>query len=242
MPLPSETLPPQLDRFAAYVRATLVGDEKGEAQNFLDHFFRALGHAGVLEAGATLEYRIAKKPGSAQLELITGQSEPKAKGSGKAAGGKKFADLLWPDRVLIEMKKRGEHLEKHYDQLFEYWTQIVPKRPPYAILCNFDEFWIYDFNQQLFDPVDKILTRDLAERWSSFTFLLPQPRPPVFDNNRVQVTRDAAAQMAKVFRDLIFRNVARERAQSSILRLCVIVVQTWFSCDYFGLCQLCHQD
>ena len=58
-----------------------------------------LGHAGIKEAGATLEFRIAKKPGSAQLELITDQPAPKAK------GGKKFADLLWPDRVLIEMKK-----------------------------------------------------------------------------------------------------------------------------------------
>jgi hypothetical protein len=36
------------------------------------------------------------------------------------------------------MKSRGEHLEKHYDQTFNYWTHIVPKRPPYVILCNFD--------------------------------------------------------------------------------------------------------
>jgi len=47
-------------------------------------------------------------------------------------------------------------LEKHYDQLFEYWTHIVPRKPAYAILCNFDEFWIYDFNSQLFDPVERI--------------------------------------------------------------------------------------
>jgi hypothetical protein len=43
-------------------------------------------------------------------------------------GGVKFADLLWPGRVLIEMKSRGEKLEKHYDQLFYYWSHIVPKR------------------------------------------------------------------------------------------------------------------
>lgn len=51
---------------------TLRGDEKSEAQTFLDHFFRALGHAGVIEAGATFEFRVAKKPGSPQLELIKG--------------------------------------------------------------------------------------------------------------------------------------------------------------------------
>ena len=123
------------------------------------------------------------------------------------------------------MKRRGEHLEKHYDQLFGYWTQIVPKRPPYAILCNFDEFWIYDFNQQLFDPVDRIATRDLAERWSSFTFLLPRPRLPIFDNNRVQVTRKAAAQMAGVFRTLVEeRHLPRPRAQRFILQLLVALV------------------
>ena len=52
------------------------------------------------------------------------------------------------------MKSCGEKLEKHCDQTFDNWTHIVPHRPPYVILCNFDEFWIYDFNQQLFDPVD----------------------------------------------------------------------------------------
>ena len=218
MSLPSETVKPKLAEFAAYA-LSLKGDEKGEAQLFLDRFFRALGHGGVQEAGATLEFRIAKKPGSAQLELITDQPAPKAK------GGKKFADLLWPDRVLIEMKKRGEHLEKHYDQLFDYWTQIVPKRPPYAILCNFDEFWIYDFTQQLYDPVDKIPLRELSNRWSSLSFLLPSPRPPVFDNNRVQVTRKAAAQMASVFRTLVEqRQIARPRAQRFILQLLVALV------------------
>src|SRR5260370_8791683 len=102
---------------------TLRGDEKSESQTFLDHFFRALGHKGVIEAGATFEFRVAKKPGSPQLELIKGNgARPK--------GGKKFADLLWPDRVLIEIKSRGENLENHYDHAFDYSTPIVPNLPP----------------------------------------------------------------------------------------------------------------
>ena len=40
---------------------TLRGDEKSEAQTFLAHFFRALGHQGAIEAGATFEFRVAKK-------------------------------------------------------------------------------------------------------------------------------------------------------------------------------------
>jgi len=42
----------------------------------------------VQEADATLEFRIAKKPGSSQLELI--REEPPV----RTKGGKKFADLL----------------------------------------------------------------------------------------------------------------------------------------------------
>jgi hypothetical protein len=164
-----------LAAFATFARS-LKGDEKSEAQSFLDHFFRALGHPSAIAAGATFEFRIAKKPGSSQLELLKGESAVKAK------GGKKYGDLVWPGRVLIEMKSRGENLEKHYDQLFDYWTHIVPRKPAYAILCNFDEFWIYEFNTQLFDPVDRVLLRDLADSSSTFNFLLPVAAKPIFEN------------------------------------------------------------
>jgi hypothetical protein len=63
---------------------TLHGDEKSEAQSFLDHFFRALGHGGVIEAGATFEFRVAKKPGSPQLELIKGNGTSTPRTSAKS--------------------------------------------------------------------------------------------------------------------------------------------------------------
>jgi len=211
-----------LNEFVRFAQG-LKGDEKSESQSFLEHLFRALGHEGVIEAGATFEFRVSKKPGSPQLELvIAGNGDP-----GRAfrpKGGKKFADLLWPDRVLIEMKSRGENLEKHYDQAFDYWTHIVPKRPPFVILCNFDEFWIYDFNTQLFDPVDLIKLAELPENVSSFNFLLPIWKKPVFGNNWVEVTRRAANQMATVFNEIVFRGEDRQRAQRFILQLLVAMV------------------
>lgn len=220
--MPPEELKANLAKFVAFAQ-TLKGDEKSEAQSFLDQFFRALGHKSAIEAGATFEFRVAKKPGSAQLELVVaGNGDPVS--ALRPKGGKKFADLLWPDRVLIEMKSRGENLEKHYDQIFDYWTHIVPKRPPFVILSNFDEFWIYDFNIQLFDPVDKVKLEELPENISSFNFLLPIWKKPIFGNNWVDVTRRAADQMATVFREIIDRGEDRERAQRFILQLLVALV------------------
>ena len=192
-----------LQSFVTYVQTHLTGDEKGESADFLDHLFRALGHDGIKEAGATRETRLAKKGG---------------------AKGKNFADLLWPERVLIEMKSRGKKLERQYDQIFDYWTHIVPHRPPFVILCNFDEFWIYDFNLQLFDPVEKFTLAELPSRAEALAFLLPKPRKPLFNNNRVEVTREAAADLAQLFRALVSRGEDRARAQRFILQLLVTLV------------------
>src|SRR5436190_16405177 len=208
----AQELKTALSEFVRFAQS-LRGDEKSEAQTFLDHFFRALGHDGVIEAGATFEFRVAKKPGSPQLELVVaGGVDP----GHRPKGGKKFADLLWPDRVLIEMKSRGENLEKHYDQAFDYWTHIVPKRPPFVILCNFDEFWIYDFNTQLFDPVERLLLRDLPQSGAALNFLLPLPEKPIFGNNRVEVTRKPADIFAKVSRQIAAGDQDRARAQRGL--------------------------
>jgi len=180
--------------FLDYV-AKLKGDEKGEAQIYLDRLFQAFGHGGTIEAGAVPEDRLAKK-----------------------TRGTRFLDLHWPGRVLIEMKKRGERLERHYDQAFSYWMQLVPDRPPYVILCNFDEFWIYDFNAQLYDPMDRVSLSELPDRWGALQFLRPTAEEPRFRNNLVEVTRGAADAMARVFQAMVKRGEQREIAQRFILQ------------------------
>jgi hypothetical protein len=107
----------RLVEFVAWCGKNITGDEKSEAQIFLDHLFVAFGYVGGLkEAGATLEMRVPKTD----------------------IGGTAFADLVWKPVVLVEMKKRGENLQKHYRQTFDYWTRLVPNRPRYVVLCNFD--------------------------------------------------------------------------------------------------------
>jgi SAM-dependent methyltransferase len=119
------------------------------------------------------------------------------------------------------MKSRGEKLQKHYRQAFEYWIQLVPDRPRYVVLCNFDEFWIYDFNYQLDEPVDRVTVAELPDRYTAFNFLFPDDRPPLFGNDRVAVTRAAADKVAQVFNSLVSRGEDRQRAQRFILQ-CVV--------------------
>lgn len=190
-----------VDRMKAFVEyvSLLAGDEKGEAQVFTDRLFRAFGHAGYKEAGATLESRVRKR----------------------STGRTSFADLLWPGKVLIEMKKRGASLDAHLQQAFEYWIAAVPNRPRYVILCNFDDFWIYDFDRQIDEPVDVVAVTDLPKRYTALNFLFPTNPAPIFNNDRVAVTREAADKVAAVFRSLLTKGEKREVAQRFILQTVV---------------------
>ncbi|CAD5959367.1 DNA methyltransferase [Planktothrix agardhii] len=173
--------PESLQKFIDFCKEHITGQERKEAQTFLDRFFKAFGYEGALEAGAKYEEAIKK-------------------GSKKGKTG--FADLIWKPKVLIEMKQRGEDLNKHYAQAFAYWQRLVPNRPRYVILCNFDEFWIFDFDNQLDEPVDKVALINLVERASAFAFMELGNRTPVFRNNQVEITEIAARRMGELFTTL----------------------------------------
>lgn len=203
MPTASE----RLQKFIDYTQQYISGKERQDAQIFLDRFFQAFGHEGAKEVGAVYETAIKK-------------------GSKKGKTG--FADLVWKPRVLIEMKSRQEtDLSKHYSQAFEYWTRIVPDRPRYVLLCNFDEFWIYDFNTQLDEPVDVVPLTQLVERASAFGFMELGNRTPVFRNNQVEITETAARRMGELFQILCERGEKdgfdRITAQRFILQ-CVLAM------------------
>ncbi|KLO59422.1 DNA methyltransferase [Delftia tsuruhatensis] len=186
----------KLAEFVTWTGAHIKGDEKGEAQIYLDRLFKGFGYAGWKEAGATCEERIKNDN-----------------------GGTSFADLVWKPIVVIEMKKRGADLAKHYSQAFTYWTRLVPNRPRYAVLCNFDEFWVYDFETQLDTPVDKVSLSDLPNRFGPLGFLFPDDVAPVFGNHQESVTRLAADKLAECFNLMIKRGVEQPLAQRFILQM-----------------------
>jgi hypothetical protein len=76
-----------LSDFVDWSRRHVTGDEKGQAQVFLDRLFRAFGQKGSLDVGGTAEMRIRK--------------------ASEDGGGTSFADYVWKPVVLIEMKKCG---------------------------------------------------------------------------------------------------------------------------------------
>ncbi|TAE61764.1 MAG: class I SAM-dependent DNA methyltransferase [Nostocales cyanobacterium] len=198
----TSSTPESLLKFVQFCQQHITGQERKEAQIFLDRFFRAFGHEGVLEVGATYEEAIKKS---------------------SKTGKTGFADLVWKPRVLIEMKKRGEDLNKHYSQAFDYWTRLVPNRPKYVILCNFDEFWIFDFDIQLDTPVDKISLEKLPERAGALAFMEIGQKTPVFQNNQVEVTVKAARRMGELLLELETRGIEKLTAQRFILQ-CVLAM------------------
>lgn len=188
----------RLDEFITWWREYITGDEKSEAQTFLDHFVQALGHPGALEVGR-YEERVRRKR------------------NGKTAVS--YADYVMHKRALIEMKKRGENLAHHYDQLEDYWKQLEAK-PRYAILCNFDEIWIYAFPTQFYEPIDRIKISELSQRTAALEFMIAgSNREPIFQNNLVEVTKEAAISLSKVFRALMNRQAVEiEVAQRYVLQ------------------------
>ncbi len=156
-------------------------DEKSDSQTFLNRFFQAFGYEDAIAAGAVMEKRIKK---------------------GSKAGKMGFADLVWVPKdlpgVLIEMKKKGEDLSKHYAQALQYWTFQIP-RAQYVVLCNFDQFWIYDFNIQIDTPVDMVSLDQFVDRApSAFAFMESSSRKPVFRNNQQEITEKAGRRMGEL--------------------------------------------
>ncbi|MFN5892685.1 MAG: DNA methyltransferase [Dolichospermum sp.] len=198
----TSSTPESLSKFVQFCNQYITGQERKEAQTFLDRFFRAFGHEGALEAGAKYEEAIKK---------------------GSKTGKTGFADLVWKPRVLIEMKKRGEDLNKHYSQAFDYWTRLVPNRPKYVILCNFDQFWIFDFDIQIDTPVDKISLEELPTRSGALAFMELGQKTPIFQNNQVEVTERAARRMGELLLELEARGIEKLTAQRFVLQ-CVLAM------------------
>ncbi len=201
-----------LTDFVAFVTANIKGSEKSEAQTFLDRFFQAFGHGGAIQAGARYE------------EVIKNSSK-----TGKTG----FADLVWDGRILIEMKSRGVDLRDRqiWEQAGRYYLRLKKdQRPRYVMFCNFDEFHIYDFDNQSDEPVDVIYLEELPRCESAFSFMRGSKTTPLFRNNQTVITEKAARRLGDLYsallergRDRKWREYSEFQAQRFVLQ-CVLAM------------------
>ena len=78
-------------------------------------------------------------------------------------------------------------------------------------------------DEALSDGPNMVALADLPQRYTAFNFLFQVEKKPQFGNNRVDVTRAAADNVAAVFNSLVARGESRERAQRFVLQ-CVVAM------------------
>ncbi|TAF51394.1 MAG: class I SAM-dependent DNA methyltransferase, partial [Oscillatoriales cyanobacterium] len=206
--------PDSIETFLQFYRRHIVNgedqSERSQGAPFLEAFFRAFGHEGTNQAGARLE--------------------PAVPGAGRR-GRTGYADLYWPrGSVVVELKRRSERrLDRHYGQVWDYVSHLNPS-PRYAVLCNFDEFWIYDFEQAIGTPVDKIRTEEIGFHLDAFRFMEGGVREPLFrDGQIVEVTQAAAENMGELYQSLHHRSQSpstyfNERDAQRFVLQCVLAL------------------
>ncbi|MDM8541499.1 N-6 DNA methylase [Desulfococcaceae bacterium HSG9] len=192
----SNQITEKIKKFIEFTKS-LEGYEKGEAQTFLNRLFKAFGHADCHAAGAKFEKRT------------------------KVGKKTKFEDLLLPGKVIVEMKSGGKDLQSHILQAREYWNNSYgDDKTPFVILCNFDQFWIFNWFMQD-APLDKVKTEELETRWRTLAFLSKEPIEPIFENNVEQVTKEAVEKLLQIYHSLIKRGEDKNKVQKFILQLLV---------------------
>ncbi len=197
----------RLEGFNAWVKTNCEGRERGEAQTYLNRFFQCFGYDDVMGAGGTFEN--AQKASSKK-------------------GNTGFLDCLFPKVAIIEMKQRGTNLTHHYNQLLTYWTRCTPK-PRVGILCNFDEFWIYDFNVQVDDPVQILTLDQLSQHPEALLFMLGEE--PRFHQNMVDITEDASAEISNLYQSILKRRKKHDATEEDVQRFVLQCVLCLFAED-----------
>jgi hypothetical protein len=68
-----------LSHFVGWTRQNITGDEKGEAQTFIDRLIKAFGQPGARDVGGTFEHRV--KRSAAPPSPAAGPPSPTTSGS-----------------------------------------------------------------------------------------------------------------------------------------------------------------
>ena len=119
-------------------------DERAEAQIFLYEFLRVFGVDP--RRTATFERRVPRQ------------------------GRNGYIDMLWPGKILVEMKSRGRSLDRAYEQAREYAFNIRSDDdlPILVMVCDFERIRLY--HQESGQQVE-FLTENLVDNVERFSIL-----------------------------------------------------------------------
>ncbi len=142
--------------------------EEADAKPFLVDFLDIFGISQ--KRVATFEHRVKK------LDQASG-----------------YIDLLWPGTLLVEMKSRGQDLEKAYKQAKDYCHGLKDHELPKLILISdFNDFHVYQEN----GLISKFQLHQLIENLQIFEELAGYQKRTYFDEDPVNI--NAAELMGKL--------------------------------------------
>ena len=114
-----------------------------------------------------------------------------------------YIDMLWPGRILIEMKSRGKSLDKAHEQARRYAFSIEDDEqlPVYIMVCDFARIRLYNL---ITNQVCEFETSHLSENVQSLSILTEQATKFDFVVDK-DLNSAAVDKIAKLY-DLLKRN------------------------------------
>ena len=199
------------------------GNERSETQNFWNSLLQDV--LGVPDPKKLIAYEV-------KVELAHAS----------------FIDaLLQSTHVLIEHKSRGTDLSKakHQSdggmltpfQQAERYNNHLPysKRARFIVLCNFDEFWLYDLEQAKPTP-EIIALSELPQQLNRFEFLIDSnlvDKEQAIAQEKKTLSIEAGKVVAQLYDKLseLYKEPDADLVQKSLNKLCVRLVFCWYADD-----------
>ena len=188
---------------------------------------------------------------NALLHDVLGVSDPKkliAYEVKVALAHASFIDAQIPStHVLIEHKSRGTDLSKAklqsdgsmltpFEQAKRYDNHLpYSKRARFIVLCNFDEFWLYDLEQAKPTP-EIIALSELPQQLNRFEFLVDRSlvdAEHAIAQQKAALSIEAGKVVAQLYNKLfsLYQEPDKELVQKNLNKLCVRLVFCWYADD-----------
>ena len=221
--------------------AIIEKDQQQAAQAFVQYWQEARGN----ERSETQNFW------NSLLHDVLGVSDPKkliAYEVKVALAHASFIDAQIPStHVLIEHKSRGTDLSKAklqsdgskltpFEQAKRYDNHLpYSQRARFIVLCNFDEFWLYDLEQAKPTP-EIIALSELPQQLNRFEFLVDRSSADAehaIAQQKAALSIEAGKVVAQLYNKLfsLYQEPDKELVQKNLNKLCVRLVFCWYADD-----------